>query len=60
MLALVVSAEVHFPLEALGADLAAERLETRVFAAVCDEVGALAECLTTHLALVWLLPCSSH
>lgn len=60
VLALMVSAEVHFPLEALGANLAAKRLEARVFAAVRDEVGALAERLATHLALVWLLTCSSH
>lgn len=60
MLALVVSAEVHFSLETLRADLATERLEACVFAAVCDEVGTLAERLATHLALVRFLTCSSH
>lgn len=60
MLALVVSAEVHFPLEALRTDFAAERFEAGVFATVCDEIGALAERLATNLTLVWFLTCLSR
>lgn len=55
VLRLLVSPEVHFSLEALPAQVAAERLEACVFSAVCDQVGALAEGLPTHLALVRLL-----
>lgn len=57
MLALAVPTQVHLALEALGAELAAEGLEARVLPAVGDEVGALAEGLPTHLALVRLLTC---
>lgn len=59
MLALTVPSQVHFALEALGAQLTAERFETCVLPAVGDEVGALAEGLPTHLALVWLLTCGA-
>lgn len=55
MLALSVSPQVHLALEALGTELTAEGLEAGVLAAVSDEVGALAEGLATHLALVGLL-----
>lgn len=55
MLRLLVSPEVHFPLEALPTQVAAKGLEARVLPAVCDQVGALAEGLPTHLALVRLL-----
>lgn len=55
MLRLLVSPEVHFSLEALPTQVAAEGLEARVFPAVCDQVGALAEGLPAHLALVRLL-----
>lgn len=54
MLALVVPAEIHFTLEALGANVTSKRLEACVLPAVGDQVGALAKCLTTHLAFVWL------
>lgn len=57
VLALVVSAKIYLPLEAFGTDVTAERLESSVFAAVCDEVGALAEGLATHLAFVRFLTC---
>ena len=57
MLRLFVSPQVHLPLEAFAALVAAEGLEACVFAAVGDEVGALAEGLPAHLALVGLLPC---
>lgn len=57
VLALVVSAKIYLPLEAFGTDLTAERLESGVFATVCDEVGALAEGFATHLAFVRLLTC---
>lgn len=55
VLALTVTSQVHLTLEALGAQLTAERLEACVLAAVGDEVGALAEGFPTHLALVGLL-----
>ena len=55
MLRLPVPPEVHLPLEAFSTQVAAEGLEACVLAAVSDEVGALAECLATHLALVGLL-----
>lgn len=57
MLRLPVPPEVHLPLEALPAQVAAEGLEACVLAAVGDEVGALAEGLPAHLALVGLLTC---
>lgn len=57
VLALVVSAKIHLPLKAFGADLAAKRLESSVFAAVCDEIGALAEGFTAHLAFVRFFTC---
>ena len=57
MLRLPVPPEVHLPLEALPTQVAAKGLEACVLAAVGDEVGALAECLATHLALVGLLTC---
>lgn len=59
VLALAVPPQVHFTLEAFGAQLTAEGLEARVLPAVSDEVGALAESLPTHLALVWLLTCGA-
>lgn len=59
MLCLSVPPEIHFPLEALPAQVTAKGFETCVFAAVGDEVGALAECLATHLALVGLLTCGN-
>lgn len=57
MLRLPVPPEVHLPLEALPTEVAAEGLEACVLAAVSDEVGALAERLAAHLALVGLLTC---
>lgn len=60
VLRLLVSPQVHFPLEALPAEITAERFETCVLPAVRDEVGALAEGLPAHLALVRLLPCSGN
>lgn len=60
MLRLLVPPQVHLPLEAFAAHVAAERLVSRVLPAVRDEVGALAERLPTHLALVWLLACKVH
>lgn len=55
MLRLPMPPEVHLPLEALPTQVAAEGLEACVLAAVGDEVGALAERLAAHLALVGLL-----
>lgn len=57
MLRLPMPPEVHLPLEALPTQVAAEGLEACVLAAVGDEVGALAERLAAHLALVGLLTC---
>lgn len=60
MLRLLVSPQVHFPLEAFPAQVAAEGFESRVFPAVRDEVGALTEGLPAHLTLVRLLACSGN
>ena len=60
MLALVVSAQVHFALETLGTNVTSERFEARVLPAVGDEVGALAERFAAHLALVRLFTCRSE
>lgn len=57
MLRLLVPPQVHFPLETLPAQVAAERFESRVFPAVRDQVGALTEGLPTHLTFVRLLTC---
>ena len=57
MLCLPVPPEVHRPLEALPTKVTAKGFEACVLAAVGDEVGALAECLPTHLAFVGLLTC---
>lgn len=57
VLALVVSAKIYLPLEAFGTDVTAERPESSVFAAVCDEVRALAKGLATHLTFVRFLTC---
>lgn len=54
MLALVVPAQIHFTLEALGTNVTSKRFKACVFPAVGDQVGALAERFTTHLALVGL------
>lgn len=60
MLRLLVSPQIHFPLEAFSAEITAEWFESRVFPAVCDQVGALTEGLPTHLALVWFFSCSAN
>ena len=60
VLRLLVPPQVHFPLEAFPAEVTAERFEARVFPAVRDEVGALAEGLPAHLALVRLLTCGRN
>lgn len=52
VLALVVPAEIHLTLEALGTNVTPKRLEACVFPAVGDQVGALAERFATHLAFV--------
>lgn len=59
VLALVVPAQIHFALEALGTNVTSKRFEARVLPAVGDEVGALAERFAAHLALVWLFTCRS-
>lgn len=57
VLRLLVSPQVHLPLEAFPAEVAAERFEARVLPAVRNEIGALAEGLPAHLTLVRLLTC---
>lgn len=54
MLALVVPAQIHLTLEAFGTNVASKRFEACVLPAVGDQVGALAERFTTHLAFVGL------
>lgn len=56
VLRLLVSPQVHFPLETFAAEVAAERFVSGVLPTVRDEVGALAERFPTHLAFVRLLP----
>ena len=49
-----VASEVDLALEGAAADVAGERLEAGVLAAVRDQVGGLAEGLAADYALVWL------
>lgn len=60
VLRLLVSPQVHLPLEAFPAEVTAERFEARVLPAVRDEIGALTEGLPAHLTLVRLLTCSRN
>lgn len=60
VLRLLVSPQIHLPLEAFSAEVTAERFEARVFPAVRDEIGALTEGLPAHLTLVRLLTCSGN
>lgn len=55
MLCFLVPPQIHFPLESFAAEVAAERFEACVLAAVRDEVGALTEGLPAYLALVRFL-----
>ena len=57
VLGLLVSPEVHLPLERLVAQFAGEWLVARVLPRVRDQVGALTERLAAHCALVGLLAC---
>lgn len=57
MLALVVPAQIHFTLKALGTNVTSKRFEACVFPAVGDQIGALAERFTTHLAFVGFFTC---
>jgi len=41
VLGFFVSAEIHFSLEGAAAQIAGEGFESRVFAAVCDQVRGL-------------------
>ena len=60
MLGLHVAPVVHLPLEGAPTDGAAERLDARVFAAVGDEVGRLAERLPAASTLIRLLSCNDR
>lgn len=57
VLRLLVSPQVHLPLETFPTQVTAEGFEARVLPAVSDQVGALTERLPTHLTFVWLLTC---
>lgn len=57
VLALVVPAQIHLALEAFGANVTSKGLEAGVFAAVSDQVRALAERFSAHLAFMRLLSC---
>ena len=52
-------AQVGLPLEGAAALVARERLEARVFATVCDEVGRLTEGLVAVATHVRLLACNT-
>lgn len=56
MLRLLMSPQIYLALEGTAAQVAGEGLEPRVFAAVCDQIGGLAESFAADLALVRLLP----
>lgn len=56
-LCLLVALQVNPALEAVLTAGAAERPVAAVLSAVGDEVGALAESFTAHLAHMWLLTC---
>lgn len=60
VLRLLVSPQVHLPLETFPAEVTAERFEARVLSAVRDEIRALTEGLPAHLTLVRLLTCSRN
>lgn len=60
VLGLLVPAQIHLALEGLVAELAGEGLVARVLAGVGDQVGALAERLAAHLALVRFLTCNKN
>lgn len=55
MLGLLVAAQIHLALECPAAEVTSKGLETGVLARVRDQVGALAERLAAHLALVGFL-----
>lgn len=57
MLSLPVPPQIHLALEAFATQITAKGLEARVLPTVGDEVGALTEGFSTHLALVRLLTC---
>jgi len=58
VLRLLVPPQVHLPLEGLVAQLAGEGLVAGVLAGMRYQVGALAEGLAAHLALVRFLTCN--
>lgn len=49
--------QVDLPLERSSADLATEWLVSRMFTAVCDEVGGLTESFAADLTLVGFFTC---
>ena len=55
VLGLLVSPQVHLPLESSAAEITGEGFVARVLPGVSDQVAALAEGLTAHHALVRLL-----
>ena len=57
MLSVLVSPQIHLPLERLVAELAGERLVSGVLAHVGDQVARLAERFQAYPALVRFFPC---
>lgn len=57
VLRLTVPSQIDFALESSTAQVASERLETRVLSRVSYEVAALRECLAAYLTLVWFFTC---
>jgi len=55
MAALSMTSQIHLALEGLIAEVATEGFIPRVLPHMRDQVGALAEGLQAHGALVWLL-----
>jgi len=57
VLGLAVPPQVDLPLESSAAQLARERLETRVLSRMRDQIAALREGFSAHLTLVRFLAC---
>ena len=59
MLRFDVTSQVNLALKGSRTEVAGERLEAGVLAAVCDQVGGLAERLAAHATHVRLLSCNA-
>lgn len=60
VLGLAMPSKVDLPLESSAAELAGERLETRVLPRMRDQIAALRERLAAHLTLVRFLACNKR